>query len=674
MNRIEEYLVSNPTTKKRSLTGVDLNGVDDYLKEVASNVASSSDYDPRITSGFRTQQEQDALQVPGKARVSLHSSGRAVDQGIKELKQDQIDKTLEAYNSYPGINASVHNRNHIHIEDRLPDAPQGSGNRVGDYLSTTAPKKESLFDKAKGFFNQQPQAPEETNRVADYLKASSPQQPSLADKLTPISQKGIDLERGIRTKGADLLESVPGKINESLGLNKDYGSGPLNFARNASKGLVEAGVGFPLRMQAGLMRLPEEISQQAIPHPVEYTKNVAKETGKQLIAPFDPREYTADKLYNDPVGRIVNAAMAFGIAKGGVDLGKGLMSPKEAIPDASLAREPVVESPKQEAIPMPPKGGSLEGLVKLLPEKAGPSNELLPSEKVQGLIGKRQTTGVEIPQAIRDYLEQIKEKETFTPQIIKESAKLVGDAPKASYEGPTPIIGKPEILPELPGDRAPAITNPEPEARLLPRPFNVKEVPALAQAEEVLPKGQKEGSPQAGKIKTRGLSKGVESKAIANKLTENLGDLPEYKTVNMKEQAQKASDLLSQDPERAHRIAMGHEDPPRGILPESLFVAVEDRAIKAGDVETIRRLANSGLTGQATTMGQRIRTLAERNPESPVAAIQELSRAREDAFKRRSLKDVEKAKATTVKEIDSAVKKAAPTKETWSSFMNSIRC
>lgn len=175
-------------------------------------------------------------------------------------------------------------------------------------------------------------------------------------------------------------------------------------------------------------------------------------------------------------------------------------------------------------------------------------------------------------------------------------------------------------------------------------------------------------------IKTRKLSLGVEEKAIENKLTESLGDLPEYKVVNMKDQAIKAADILKNDPEKARRIAFGEEPPPEGVLPESLFVAVEDHAIKNGDIETIKKMASSSLTGEATLMGQRIRTLAERNPESPVTAIKEIQRIREDSFKRRSLKDVNKVKQETINQIRNEIAKRAPTKETWASFVESIKC
>lgn len=178
------------------------------------------------------------------------------------------------------------------------------------------------------------------------------------------------------------------------------------------------------------------------------------------------------------------------------------------------------------------------------------------------------------------------------------------------------------------------------------------------------------------KTGVRGLSKGVETKAIENNLTKGFGNLPEYEKVDMKDQAQKAKDLIDKDYDQARRIAMGEEKPPEGLLPESVFVAVENKAIADRDVNTLRDLSVlSNLTTEATTMGQRIRTLAERNPDSPTGAIKEIQIAREKAAaKRLGVKDVKQAKSRIVKEIKEKIVKVAYKKEDWKSFIESIEC
>lgn len=175
-----------------------------------------------------------------------------------------------------------------------------------------------------------------------------------------------------------------------------------------------------------------------------------------------------------------------------------------------------------------------------------------------------------------------------------------------------------------------------------------------------------------GYTKARGLSEGVEAKAIENKLTDNFGDLPEYKTVSMADQAKQASDIISKDAELAKSIAMGEKAPPKGVLPESVFVAVENKAIAEGDVQTLKDLATSKLSASATTMGQRIRTLAERDPTSPVGAIQEVQAARSADIAKRG--DIAKQTQDTINQIKESIKKVPTTKQTWNDFVDSITC
>lgn len=174
-------------------------------------------------------------------------------------------------------------------------------------------------------------------------------------------------------------------------------------------------------------------------------------------------------------------------------------------------------------------------------------------------------------------------------------------------------------------------------------------------------------------IKTSKLSSGVEQKAIEAGLTKGFEGKPEYATVDVKKQAEAALNLIAKDPERAQRIAMGNERPPEGLLPESVFTAVENEALKNGDVSTLRDLAtSSSLTSEATGMGQRIRMLAERNPDSAVAQIQDVIKAREEKASK-TTKDLSEAKKTGTEEIKKEITKTH-TKETWSSFVESLKC
>lgn len=176
-----------------------------------------------------------------------------------------------------------------------------------------------------------------------------------------------------------------------------------------------------------------------------------------------------------------------------------------------------------------------------------------------------------------------------------------------------------------------------------------------------------------GETKQAGLAVGVEAKAIEKKLVDNLGDLPEFKQVNMRDQANLAGKLLAKNEDDAIKIALGQKAPPSNILPESVFIAVENKAIREGNVDLLRQLASSSRTTEATAMGQRIRTLRERMDDSPTKLmadiINERKKAFETKFKGRSEAEVMKKEVNRIK---TRVKQ--PDKNDWGSFIKSIQC
>jgi hypothetical protein len=177
-----------------------------------------------------------------------------------------------------------------------------------------------------------------------------------------------------------------------------------------------------------------------------------------------------------------------------------------------------------------------------------------------------------------------------------------------------------------------------------------------------------------GDLRPRGLAENVEAKAIEDGLTSGFSDLPEYRQLSMADQAAQAQRLMDEDYETAKAIAMGDRQPPKGLLPESVYVAVERRALAEGDLDTIQQLATrSRLTTSATTMGQRIRTLGERDKASPVGMIQEVQAAREADLAKRS-GDVKAAKKAAVDEIRAEVRKARSKPDAWADFIQSIKC
>jgi len=175
-----------------------------------------------------------------------------------------------------------------------------------------------------------------------------------------------------------------------------------------------------------------------------------------------------------------------------------------------------------------------------------------------------------------------------------------------------------------------------------------------------------------GAKKTSKLAIGIEAKAIEKQLTADFGDLPQYRRVSMKDQAKRAVELVNKDADKARRISLGEVNPPSGLLPESVLIALEDKALAEGNVNLLRELSNSELTTEATAMGQRIRTLGERDPDSAIVRIREVTRARQDAIERKRGKPIDKLIDEETANIKRSVK--PPTKGAWGNFINSIEC
>lgn len=168
------------------------------------------------------------------------------------------------------------------------------------------------------------------------------------------------------------------------------------------------------------------------------------------------------------------------------------------------------------------------------------------------------------------------------------------------------------------------------------------------------------------------IGKSIEAKAIEQNLASSFSDTAGYQKINLKDQATRAADLLNTNLESAKRMLAGEEALPEGLRAESLILALEEYALKNKDAQLALDIANSPLTSETSVHAQAMRIMAERNPDSATAAIQRLKKIKEKAAEKLSA-----TKSSVVKEIKKAVestKKAKATKETWSSFIDSITC
>lgn len=431
----------------------------------------------------------------------------------------------------------------------------------------------------------------------------------------------------------------------------------------------------------------------AVSHPIQTLQKLPS----LFIDPLMQGEKTAgDALYNivsnkNPDGFLKDPQKIADVSNFLTGLASSALAPIAGL--SSIAEKLPVLNNVNDAMNLVFKGAGLAGsypvgkIIDMVPMSVLPqtSKDII-KQPLQNLasLGSQVVLGGAIMDKVNDYVMKGK---VVTPEIattiVDKSKVETQNHPFVQTENPPPLNINNSVPPDTspvenasdtgtqtkPPEIAPLNTSTGPETKVsssvdtITEPTSEKTVGRTTQSLKPI-----EGT---GETKARGLSQGVEAKAIENKLANNFGDLPEYKTVSMSDQAQRASDILGQDYESAKSIAMGEKAPPKGTLPESVFVAVENKAISEGDVQTLQDLANSKLSASATTMGQRIRTLGERDPTSPVGAIQEVQKARSDAL---AQKDVAKQTQDTVKEIQDSIKNVKTTKETWNSFVDSITC
>jgi len=180
--------------------------------------------------------------------------------------------------------------------------------------------------------------------------------------------------------------------------------------------------------------------------------------------------------------------------------------------------------------------------------------------------------------------------------------------------------------------------------------------------------------PVIGKGKVSKIAESIQAKFIEQGLTKNFGHLAEYTPIIIKEQAQKASDLINTNIDEARRIIRGDKPLPEGLKGTALITAMEERIKKTADGEMASELASSPLVSGTSAAAQELRLAAERDPESPVKAIQDINKLLEEsAKKRRPGKILNQAKINITDNIKNEIKKANSS-QSWEQFILSIRC
>lgn len=170
------------------------------------------------------------------------------------------------------------------------------------------------------------------------------------------------------------------------------------------------------------------------------------------------------------------------------------------------------------------------------------------------------------------------------------------------------------------------------------------------------------------------VAQSVNAKSIEKNLTTGFKDLAGYEKINIKDQAQRASGVLK-NMDDTLAMLRGEKQVPNGLNEAMFLKAAEDHAYATKNIDLLQEIAKSPLTSETSRSAQTLRALAERDPDSATAKIMELKKAREEAMlKKTKQRDAAKIVSEAKKEIKKKIKEAEPTRETWSSFIDSIKC
>ena len=168
-----------------------------------------------------------------------------------------------------------------------------------------------------------------------------------------------------------------------------------------------------------------------------------------------------------------------------------------------------------------------------------------------------------------------------------------------------------------------------------------------------------------GEVKASGLEARIKEK-LGNLSEEDKKGISTYQQMNKAEQIKKAVEYVSKNQDEALAVLKGDKPVPKGILYNSIFLAMEELALNNADLGL--KLASL----RSTRFGQEISILTERDPLSPVKYMTDLVSAKIEALGgKERLSELRKEEVGKVKK---AVSKNNLEKTDWNSFIDSITC
>lgn len=140
--------------------------------------------------------------------------------------------------------------------------------------------------------------------------------------------------------------------------------------------------------------------------------------------------------------------------------------------------------------------------------------------------------------------------------------------------------------------------------------------------------------PDQPEMKTRGVAKSIEAKAIREEVVERIDNLPQYEVEAQTPYNKQAEKMVSENPAQVKKMIDGEIPVEHRLLP-SLLTAYKNYALREGKIDEVIKLAQKDnyTMQEATKAGQFSSAFQDRDPLSPFKAIGEVITAREEARK-----------------------------------------
>lgn len=445
-------------------------------------------------------------------------------------------------------------------------------------------------------------------------------------------------------------------------LNESQGAGDvLNAAATATglvgsvKGLIEKGIG-------------KYVSKQALKD--------ADEQGVKTASEPIPEPIVTQKPTTPVKGRITEPEQL-------LDLRKNTAAPVET-PEPTKPFAPLDESTRTKIDTLAQESGK---------KPVEPGTTRLYQMNDKGAEGVKSDQFFKDPSKLANFANGRSENADLTfKDVPNDQVKEVAGKPdvfKVSDE-PTPAVATPDrVVYET--DPKTGVQTPKTQEDLLDDISQLRSIPqsdrtvtqvtqlsdkidALKNFDEksVVPKAVEETAEKPQGDTVSGNANRIQETAVASKLIERTEDLPEYASINMKDQAEKAVNLVNNDRQKAIDIVEGKENPPGNLKTLSIHQALEEVATREGDGELLNKLAHSHINTELSESAQNLRIAAERDPNSPVEQIRKVNDALKKSAERRTKTTVSKE----LKNARSIVKKSTRinNKADLNSFIKGLTC